>query len=78
MKVTTDETGAITLELSRRNLTILLRKLDSNKEKPESSKCTIGSPYAEGEPQVWVRAVEDEEHYAYRPAGPMLVKGEVV
>lgn len=54
---------AITIELSRRNLESLLAKLNGN---PPNSACTIG-----GESGIWIRAVENEEHYADRPAGPM-------
>jgi hypothetical protein len=58
-----------TLELTRRNLEILLAKLDD----PESARTIIGP-----ENNFMVRAVENEAHYANRPAGPMLVDGEIV
>lgn len=50
------------MELSRRNLKTLLTKLDT----PGSSATLVspGNLFA-------VRAVEDEEHYSDRPAGPM-------
>lgn len=52
----------ITVELTRRNLQSLLAKLDGN---PPNSACTI---FGQG---VYVKAVENEEHYGRRPPGPM-------
>lgn len=57
------------IELTRRNLSVLLAKLDD----PNSLR-TIIDP----EGQIAVRAVEDEEHYSNRPPGAMLLHGEVV
>jgi len=74
MRVTEDDRGVPVIELSRRNLTVLLAKLDSNKEHPGSSACTIGAP----DRPLWVKAVEDEEHYSDRPPGGMLVRGEII
>lgn len=58
-----------TLELTRRNLTVLLAKLDD-----PNSRRSIVDPDA----VITVRAVEDDEHYAERRPGPMLVNGEIV
>lgn len=51
------------IELTRRNLEVLLMKLDM----PDSAR-TIGDP----EGNIWVRAVEDMEHYSDRLPGQML------
>ena len=51
------------LELTRKNLETLLAKLD----RPGSSRMLINGDY-----DIAVRAVEDEEHYADRPAGATL------
>ncbi len=48
------------IELTRRNLEVLLAKLDN----PESRKTLIDPEY-----EVAVRAVEDDEHYADRAPG---------
>lgn len=57
------------LEMTRRNLEVLLAKLDD----PHSHKM-IGV----GTGEIWVKAVENDEHYANegRPPGLMLVDGE--
>jgi len=65
MKVVYD--NGLIIELTRRNLTVLLAKLDE-----PDSKRTIVAPDGIG---VSVRAVEDIEHYAERAPGTMLVKG---
>lgn len=52
------------VELTRRNLTALLAKLDD----PLSSRVLIDS-----EDLIAVRAVEDKEHYANRPPGKMFM-----
>lgn len=57
------------LELTRRNLIVLLAKLDD----PTSAR-TIIDP----DEKIAVRAVEDEAHYANREPGVMLVDGELV
>lgn len=62
-------TGLPTLELTRRNLTALLAKLDGH---PSGSTCTLVDP----DNQVAVRAVEDVEHYSNRPPGPMVEETE--
>lgn len=57
------------LELTRRNLTVLLAKLDD-----PNSKRSIVDP----DGHIMVRAVEDAEHYATRLPGEMLVNGEII
>ena len=52
------------LELTRRNLEVLLAKLDD----PES-KATLVDP----DDKIAVRAVENEEHYSDRPPGQMYM-----
>lgn len=52
------------LELTRRNLTILLAKLDD----PLSARSII-----DGENRIMVTAVEDDAHYSDRPAGEMIL-----
>lgn len=64
MKLVFAAPGTIELELTRRNLRSLLAKLDGF---PPDSACTI-TKYDEGH-LVIVRAVEDWDHYAARPAG---------
>lgn len=59
-----DGTGGATLELSRRNLTVLLAKLDD-----PWSGATLLSPCG----KIWVKAVEDAEHYTDRKAGEMYM-----
>jgi hypothetical protein len=59
------------LELSRRNLTTLLEKLDD----PNSAR-TLLSPGLPGAPMIAVRAVEDEEHYADRAPGITYTNGK--
>ena len=56
------------LELSRRNLQALLDKLDD----PLSAR-TLVSPGLPGEPLIYVKAVEDAEHYSDRPPGPVYM-----
>ena len=58
------------VELSRRNLEVLWAKLDD----PESRKTIV--LVKDGQEVCAVRAVENDEHYADREAGRMLVKGE--
>lgn len=55
-------TGSGSLELSRRNLTALLAKLDGH---PAGSLCTIVSTCG----RMVVKAVEDAEHYGDREPG---------
>lgn len=52
--------GTIQVTLSRRNLLVLLAKLDGN---PRDSLCTIAAPKIYG--KVIVTAEEDDEHYAH-------------
>ena len=67
-----DVARPIGIELTRRNLTVLLRKLDMAKG---TTACTIIAPGGSG---FYVKAVEDEAHYADRTPGAMLVEGEWV
>lgn len=53
-----------TIELTRRNLNILLAKLDD-----PLSAATLLSPCQ----KIWVKAVEDEAHYAEREPGEMYM-----
>lgn len=62
------DTDPPVLELSRRNLMALLAKLDD----PASAR-TLLTPGAPGDPVLVVRAVEDAEHYADRPAGEVYM-----
>lgn len=57
------------LELTRRNLTVLLAKLDD----PTSMRTIIDPDGA-----IAVVAVEDAEHYSKREPGAMLVRGEII
>lgn len=57
-----EELGMPVVELTRRNLTVLLGKLAD-----AASKATIVKQSA----MIGVRAVEDEEHYFDREPGPM-------
>jgi hypothetical protein len=62
------EWAPLELELTRRNLEVLLAKLDD----PDSVRTLIDSTGA-----IAVRAVENEKHYAEREPGPMLVHREL-
>ena len=53
-----------TLELTRRNLTVLLMKLDD----PLSARTL-----RDGEGLIAVKAVEDDEHYKTRPPGEVYM-----
>lgn len=66
MKTTNDNPGFTTVVLSRRNLLTLLAKLDGF---PPDSECSIVGGYEA--PNIWLRAEEDEVHYAHRQAGEM-------
>lgn len=68
MKFTRSE-GTNLLELTRRNLEVLLAKLDD----PDSARTLIS-----GDGLVAVLAVENDAHYSDRPAGQMLVDGELI
>ena len=57
-----------TLELSRRNLLTLLEKLDD----PSSAR-TLLDP----DRKIFVKAVEDAEHYKTRAPGPVFTNGEI-
>lgn len=65
--------GASRLELTRRNLTTLLAKLDD-----PLSKRTLkwGSDAADEDNLIIVKAVEDEEHYSDRPPGEVYMPSE--
>lgn len=69
MKVIRAGDQVVMVELTRRNLTVLLAKLDDL-----HSARTIVAPTGD----VVIRAVEDIEHYADREPGPMLVNGELI
>jgi len=56
--------GVPTLELTRRNLEVLLEKLDM-----ENSRRTIIDP----DHKIAVKAVENEEHYGHRRPGMMIL-----
>lgn len=71
MKYIPSDKGAPIVELTRRNLEVLLRKLDD----PLSQR-TLLDP----DGRVYVRAVENEEHYSDREPGEMYMPstGEVL
>lgn len=60
------------IELTRRNLKVLLAKLDD----PLSSRMLVTGKGRDD--HAAVRAVEDDEHYSDREPGEMLVGGVVV
>lgn len=73
MKVThfNIEARHVIVQLSRRNLEVLLAKLDDKKSARTLVKADkIGT--------VTVVAVENEAHYSEREPGPMLVRGEII
>jgi hypothetical protein len=61
MKVVAEQGRIVGVELTRRNLQALLAKLDGN---PPHSACTLIEPGG-----VYVKAVENAEHYSDRPPG---------
>lgn len=66
--------------LSRRNLQVLLNKLDRNKRDPGASACTIvknDTTHAKYpcSDETYITALEDEEYYD-RPAGKMWPEDE--
>lgn len=61
-----DRQGLPVVELTRRNLETLLMKLDD----PDSARTLI-----DGENNIAVRAVEDDEHYTQRSPGVCLTNG---
>lgn len=64
----TQHPGVVTLELTRRNLEVLLAKLDD----PKSGRTLI--KWAEDDSSfAYVTAVEDAEHYADREPGPVFM-----
>ena len=65
-----DGRGDLVVELTRRNLSILLEKLDD-----EASRKRIGKEFAGS--KVWIQAVEDDAHYEDRAPGAMLVDGHL-
>lgn len=69
MKYVEDGDFGPTLELTRRNLEVLLAKLDD----PKSARTLI-----DGEHKIAVKAVENEEHYSDRAPGTvyMITAGE--
>ena len=71
MKVTYLGTNMVCVELTRRNLEVLLMKLDD--------RTSVKTIIKHDEPgTIVVKAVEDDEHYAEREPGPMRVNGEVI
>ncbi len=73
MRVThfSTEARTVIVELSRRNLEVLLAKLDD-----KASVRTIIKVDKIG--TVTVIAVENEKHYSDRQPGAMLVEGEII
>lgn len=69
MKFEENPGGIHRLELTRRNLEVLLDKLDL----PGSSRTIVC-----GDNSIMVTAVENDEHYADRPAGVMLTTDGLV
>jgi hypothetical protein len=67
MDVVMSHGRVVRVELTRRNLEVLLAKLDM----PDSAR-TIERQ------GISVRAVENEAHYQDRDPGPMLVNGDIV
>lgn len=55
------------VELTRRNLTVLLAKLDD----PLSGRSLLDM-----DAKIYVKAVEDDDHYADRAPGPMYMPTE--
>jgi hypothetical protein len=56
-----DDVRQVNVELTRRNLITLLAKLDGN---PRGSACTIFKAAVDSDVAVFVRAVENDEHYS--------------
>lgn len=71
MKVIQEPGEIPVVELTRRNLEVLLAKLDD----PASARTLI-----DGENKIAVRAVENDEHYKTRPPGVvyMPTTGEIL
>lgn len=67
MKLITATDEMVTIELSRRNLLSLLAKLDGHP--PDSARTIFSNMQL---PFVFIKAVEDAEHYSDRPAGAMV------
>jgi hypothetical protein len=67
VKVISAENGRAHIELTRRNLTALLQKLDAGESR---SDCTLVKQDDLGMIGL-VTVVEDDAHYSDRPAGPM-------
>lgn len=61
-----------TVELTRRNLSVLLQKLDDPLSHAAIAKDGIYVRAVEGE-EFLVKPVEDEEHYSDREPGPMYM-----
>lgn len=64
MKYVESDNAIPVLELTRRNLEVLLAKLDD----PLSHRTII-----DGEGKIYVRAVENDAHYSDRSAGAMYM-----
>jgi hypothetical protein len=69
MKIVESASGMIRVELSRRNLEVLLAKLDE-----PGSICSILSPCR----TAIIVAVDNDEHYSDRNPGVMLVGGSFI
>lgn len=67
VKLVSNDNGTVSVELTRRNLVALLQKLDAEGE----TSATLYKPGAGDNSLLFVKAVEDEEHYLLRPAGLM-------
>lgn len=67
MKFIDGGAGMHTIELTERNLRALLEKLTD-----PNSRRTLIDP----DGKIFVKAVQDEEHYANRPAGITYTNGE--
>jgi hypothetical protein len=66
MKTVVENGVVVGVELTRRNLEALLAKLDGY---PANSACTLFSPGAG--PSIYVKAVENAEHYSDRRPGAL-------
>jgi hypothetical protein len=66
-----DNYPVIRVELTRRNLEVLLAKLDD----PNSTRTLYKG---DCEVAAFITAVENDVHYGDRDPGPMLVNGELV
>jgi hypothetical protein len=69
------DNGEVRVFLTRKNLEVLLSKLDANKAVPGTSACTLikndnrHPKYPQTHPVIVVKALEDEEYYTDRAQG---------